>query len=121
MNANEKIAVVQQIAAWIDQAPHGCALIACSGTQLAELTAQKRGLQFMQEVNDVLALTDVCRELGGVWTLADYEGGGIWVLFRIDAAHSVLARFTPATRAFQRVRGAFLTADDAQVQATKDR
>lgn len=120
MNANEKIAVVQQIAAWLDQAPKDCPLIACSGEQLAGLTAQRRSPSFVELVNELLSQTDVCRELGGVWTLTYYEVD-IWVLFRIDASYSALVRFDPGTRKFQRVRGAFLNDDDAQVQVAKDR
>jgi len=71
-------------------------------------TSTRRQPEFVGEVNDLLSQISVCRELGGIYTVCEYELR-LMFLIRADLAASVDSSFDPSSKVIERRSGSFLS------------
>ncbi len=76
-------------------------IVAIDGRMLSDHARNRGGSysRFMEDLNDLLSATLVCKKFGTVYTVCEYEGH-IWFLVRADAAKSTVDGFDPSTLKF---------------------
>lgn len=109
MNMRDEKSVVEILNGFIQKAGADSAVIAFDSVVLYEglRNTRRSTSSALPEVNDLLSGTSVCRELGGIYTVCEYEGS-VWFLIRADKAVSVSDNFIPSSKVIPKVAGSFL-------------
>ena len=113
MNTRDEKAVVSSLLAIINSCPDVTQPIAFDRSAVLNnlRNTPKTSDRGLSDINDLLSCTPVCKELGGIYTVCEYESP-IWFLIRADRTHSVTSNFVPANKFIKQVPNAALGKTD---------
>ena len=110
LNERDSQAVVAAFKRIVQRANHA-PLIVFDGQEIMRVLRNvarfRDAVKFTLEMNDLLSHSPVCRELGGIYTVAQYEMN-VMLLARVDGAVSVIPDFDPAVKKREQEDGAYL-------------
>lgn len=102
MNTRDENAFVKAVKAIVDSNAASAVIAIDASTVMGVLKNVRRTSRsalnaVLEDMNDVLSGTSVCKELGGIYTLCEYEGNVLF-LIRADLATSATSLFNPAEK-----------------------
>lgn len=108
MNERDTTSLVRAIHAVIkaDLKDKECAsaVIAFDATEglFSALRNVRKNNKLIEDINDMLSDTNVCKVLGGIYTVCEYEGS-VWFLIKADRAVSQTIKFVPEQKIVERL------------------
>lgn len=75
------------------------AVMAFDSSLLTSKLRNTKASSFLNELNDLLSHSTVCKELGTVYTVCEYEGS-VWLMIRANKVVSITSRFDASRLTF---------------------
>ena len=102
MNTRDENAFVQSVKAIVDGNAASPVIAIDASTVMGVLKNVRRTSRsalnaVLEDMNDILSATSVCKELGGIYTLCEYEANVLF-LIRADLATSATSLFVPSEK-----------------------
>ena len=104
MNKMDESHVVSEVKAILAEAGTRSAVIAFDISRISNKVRNVRNTRLLENVNDVLSGTGVCRELGGIFTVCEYEMS-VCFLIQADLAITTTPMFVCSRREEGQVKG----------------
>ena len=111
MNRTDEQSVVTAIKAILAEAGGHFPVIAFDVSRLSTKVRNTRLKYLIDEVNEVLSSTSVCRELEGIYTVCEYEMSTAF-LVQADLTVSVSPGFDPSTKVMKKLGPTELAEDE---------
>jgi len=97
MNASDEKSVVAFFRELLEEGHSNTPVVAFDSSHITGKVRNTRRNRAMEDINDILSGSDTCVELGGIYTVCEYESN-VWFLIKAELATSATSLFDPAKK-----------------------